>query len=119
MNTFDKEAVVNAAEAAWAGSPELRHEFLDNKETFIAYRCAVAAGRVKAASPAIEGKASRPTWVQPLDDHHVRALAAREWQESAAVRAEFGNNQERYLAWRVAESRGAIRVHGRCGVAES
>lgn len=112
MGTFDKQASIRAAEAAWASSPELRAEFVGNREAFIAWRCAVDAGRVKVLATSATGNAAPAPAAQPLDDHQVRAQAERDWNASPAIRAEFGNDLARYLAWRSADARGAIRLHG-------
>lgn len=112
MAPFDKQASERAAENAWAASPELRHEFCDNKAHFIAYRVAADAGRVKEASR-IDSGAMAPPAQPTTDDHQARAQAEREWQDSAVIRAEFGGDMAAYIALRAAQARGATRVIGR------
>lgn len=115
MGTFDKQASTRAAEAAWAASPVLRHEFMGDKEVFIAYRCAADAGRLKvfsgcgAAPAGVATAAGAPSTTPRPDAHAVRQLAEREWAESAAIRSEFGD-QAAFLAYRCAEAAGQVRV---------
>lgn len=47
MDQHSRDEIRSAAEKAWASSPSLRHEFGDNKAAFLAYRVALAEGRIR------------------------------------------------------------------------
>jgi len=71
------------------------------------YDAARGIQHVTAASlPAAEGP-------HPDDSLGLEQAARREWESSAALRVEFGDSFERYLAFYKADRKGSVKILGR------
>jgi len=95
--------VATDAEGEWQANSQLRAEFGYDKEAFLCYRKAEAAGLVRIHFRA-QANSSSPLTTQQAEG---------EWQANSQLRADFGNDKEAYLAYRRAEEQGLVRIHCR------
>jgi hypothetical protein len=110
LNLDADEAVDAIALGQWRRRPELRAEFGDDLQAFLAFCRAEARGQV-AASRQLGLFEPLPRTAPPAED--VDALAAAEWVVNPSIRAEFGHQLEHYRAWRRAEAAGRAKISGR------
>jgi hypothetical protein len=87
-----------ARDAAWAAEFHRRMEEFDSSH---------GIGRAAAAPlrPAEEP--------HPGDSLGLERAARQQWESSAALRVEFGDSFERYLAFFKADNRGAVKIISR------
>lgn len=93
----------NEAVLAWNRDAGLRDEFGDNMEVFLAYRKAEAAGLVKIVCREPANDTREPKINDPI----------LVWNRDADLRAEFGGDQETYLAFCRANDSGLVKVFNR------
>jgi len=92
-------------------SPAQQHEYFDEADTFIAYRRAQAAGRIgrpgQKRQPANATKVGKaPVFVGAAERARWRA----EFESSPALRAEFGDDVDAFVAFREHDLAGDVTI---------
>lgn len=112
MNGFvDLDAVTRDAESVWAADDSVRAEF-GSKDVYLALRRAEAKGQSRTLGRGVTA------FVKPTVQTPAPGQLGSEWDDDAALRAEFGGSKERYQAFRRAEQNGSVKILAR-GAAHS
>jgi hypothetical protein len=106
----DLEAVARDAENVWAADASIRAEF-SSKETYLAFRMAEARGSCRILGRPMATLAGAEQAAPAIDAEATTRDAERAWAADASVRVEF-SSKETYLAFRLADARGAARIIG-------
>ena len=110
----DSSTIEDRAKAAWDKDPDLRFEFMDNFDIYLAFAKADEVGRAKIAGGiSQEGKKDTQAAINSTDENlpiEDRAKAA--WDKDPDLRFEFVDNFDAYLAFAKADKAGQAKIVG-------
>jgi hypothetical protein len=109
----DKNLLIeDRAKAAWDKDPDLRYEFVDSFDVFLAFVKADEVGRAKIAGrTSQEGKKDTQAAINSTDENlPIGDRAKATWDKDPDLRFEFVDNFDAYLAYVKADATGQVKI---------
>ena len=113
-DSTDNSTLEERAKAAWDKDPDLRFEFVDNFDIFLAFTRADKAGRAKTAGGiSQDGKKDTQAPIDSTDENlPIEDRAKSAWDKDPDLRFEFVDNFDAYLAFAKADKAGQAKIVG-------
>ncbi|MEA3427699.1 MAG: hypothetical protein U9Q84_00470 [Thermodesulfobacteriota bacterium] len=109
VNDSKASSIEDRAKAAWNESAELRFEFADNLNAYLAFVKAESRGRIENSGKGISQKSIENS-KETIKSSPISDRIKADWDSDPALRLEFSNNFNNFAAFSQMNERGQVRI---------